>query len=259
MDDQKYTLSGDQLSLRQAQGITDRSRRVPLISIVIPTWNSARTLAGCLDSVFGQTFKDFEVMVVDDGSTDDTRAVLQPYEDRIRLIIQENRGSNPARNRGWHEAKGEYLLFLDSDITLRSGSLEILLQTLNHHPEASYAYASFLWDKKLFRLWPFDEDKLRQLPYIHTAALVRAKDFPGFDEQIKRLQDWDVWLTMLEQGKKGIWVPEVLFTVAPRVDGISQWAPKWFYWIPWRLIGWKPARVKKYEAAMEVIRKKHGL
>lgn len=229
------------------------------ISIIIPTWNSARTLGACLESLFAQTYRDFEIIIVDDGSTDDTRTILAPYENRIKLIVQENQGSSPARNRGWREAKGDDLLFLDSDIILRPDTLEILLRALDGHPDASYAYASFRWGKKLFRLWPFDAAKLRRMPYIHTAALVRAKDFPGFDEEIKRLQDWDVWLTMLEQGKKGIWVSEVLFSVEPRAHGISQWAPKWFYWIPWRLMGWKPKRVKKYEAAMEIIKRKHHL
>lgn len=232
---------------------------MPQISVIIPTWNSERTIGACLDSLFAQTVQDFEVIVVNDGSTDRTADVLAPYHSRIISINQENRGSNAARNRGLREAHGEYLLFLDSDITMRPDMLLKLLRALEMHPEASYAYSSFLYGRKLFRLWPFEATRLRRMPYIHTAAFVRAKDFSGFDEGVRRLQDWDVWLTLLEQDKIGVRVPEVLFTVEPRRDGISQWVPRWFYWIPWRLIGWKPRRVRAYEEAVRVIREKHKL
>ncbi|MBI4133369.1 glycosyltransferase family 2 protein [Candidatus Uhrbacteria bacterium] len=232
---------------------------MPRISVIIPAWNSEQTIARCLDSLFAQTTQDFEVIVVNDGSTDRTRDGLASYASRITIIDQENRGSNPARNRGRQASHGQFLLFLDSDIILRSDMLESLARTLEAHPEASYAYSSFRYGKKLFRLWPFDAQRLQKMPYIHTAALVRAHDFPGFDESVRRLQDWDVWLTMLRQGKRGVWVPEVLFEVTPRPDGISQWVPRWFFWIPWRLIGWKPARVRRYDEAVGLINAKHNL
>ncbi len=231
---------------------------MPKISVIIPAWNSEKTITQCLDSLFAQTMQDLEVIVVNDGSTDRTREVLAPYESRLTIIDQGNRGSNPARNRGWQEARGEFLLFLDSDIILRPDMLEKLLGALEMHPQASYAYSSFRYGTKLFRLWPFDEQRLQRMPYIHTAALVRARDFSGFDESVQRLQDWDVWLTLLEQGKRGVWVPEVLFAVTPRPDGISQWVPRWFFWIPWQVIGWKPGRVRRYDEAVQVISAKHN-
>lgn len=229
------------------------------ISVIIPAWNSEHTIGPCLASLFAQTMQNFEVIVVNDGSTDGTLDALAPHRSRIRLIDQENQGSNPARNRGLREATGELLLFLDADITMDPQCLEKLVLALDAHPEATYAYSSFRYGTKTFRLWPFDAERLRRMPYIHTAALVRAKDFPGFDESVRRLQDWDVWLTMLEHGKTGVWVPEVLFRVEPRQDGISQWSPRWLFWIPWRWFGWKPQRVAAYERAVESIRKKHGL
>lgn len=232
---------------------------MPKISVIIPTWNSANTLKQCLDSVFRQSFQNFEVIVVDDGSTDDTSRVLEPYHSRLRVIQQENRGSNVARNRGWREAKGEFLIFLDSDMTLGDDCFEKLVKALEDHPEVSYVYAPIRYGNKLFRLWSFSADRLRKMPYIHTSSLVRAKDFPGFDENVKRLQDWDVWLTMLEQGKVGMRVSETILDVKPRPDGISQWVPRWFFWIPWFLIGWKPDRVRKYQEAVKIIKEKHGI
>ncbi len=137
--------------------------------------------------------------------------------------------------------------------------LEKMFEALKEYPEASYAYSSFRYGKKLFRLWPFDEKRLCRMPYIMTSSLVRAKDFPGFDEGVQRLQDWDVWLTMLEQGKKGIWIPRVLFTAKPLAHGLSHWLPRWVFWIPWNWFGWKPKRVQDYERAVAAIKKKHGL
>jgi hypothetical protein len=101
----------------------------------------------------------------------------------------------------------------------------------------------------------FSAEKLTKMPYIHTMALIKRKDFPatGWDESIKKLQDWDLWLTMLEQGKIGYWVHQVLFTVAP--GGIySSWLPSAAY----KLLPFLPA-VKKYQAAVKIIKTKHGI
>jgi GT2 family glycosyltransferase len=87
----------------------------PMFSVVIPTHNRADKIAAALDSVFAQSFADFEVIVVDDGSTDGTDAVLAPYRDRIALLGQERAGPARARNAGVARASGRYLVFLDSD------------------------------------------------------------------------------------------------------------------------------------------------
>ncbi len=85
------------------------------VSIIVPAHNAAHTIAQALESVFAQTFADFEVIVVDDGSTDALDAVLAPYQDRIKLIRQRNLGVSAARNAGAAAASAEYLAFLDAD------------------------------------------------------------------------------------------------------------------------------------------------
>lgn len=233
----------------------------PVISVIIPSYQHAKELPACLESLFAQTFKDFEVILVNDGSTDRTDEVVRPYLDRITYIAQENRGGNAARNRGAKEAKGSYLLFCDADIMMERDFLGSCLAALVAHPEASYAYASFKFGWKTFRLWPFDAAKLRQSNYIHTTSLIRREHFPGFDEGIRRLQDWDLWLTMLEQGHTGVWIPEVKFTAILHKGGfaISTWVPSIVYRIPWRRFGIRYAAVEKFRAAEAIIKKKHGL
>ena len=131
--------------------------------------------------------------------------------------------------------------------------LEVMLSTLEKNPQASYAYSSFKYGFKIFKLWPFDAEKLKKIPYIHTTSLIRREFFPGWDENIKRLQDWDLWLTMLEQGRAGVWINKILFKA--RGGGtISSWLPSFAY----KLFPFLES-VKKYKAAEEIIRKKHGI
>jgi glycosyltransferase involved in cell wall biosynthesis len=233
----------------------------PLISVVIPTYQHAASLPKCLASVFAQTYQTLEIIVVDDGSTDNTQEVLADYANKVTIVKQDNAGSNPARNRGLQEARGEFIIFCDADVTMLPKMLETMHTVLVQHPEASYAYSGFWFGWKHFKGLAFDADKLRRLNYIHTSSLVRRADFPGFDNAIKRLQDWDVWLTMLEQGKRGILVPQTLFSVG--IDGASRigssWLPAFVYKLPWAKFGWKPHRVAKYEAARAIICQKHKL
>lgn len=232
-----------------------------LVSIIIPAYNHAVALPKCLAHVFAQTYQNSEVIVVDDGSTDDVRAAIAPFLEKVKLVRQENAGSNFARNRGWREATGEFLLFCDADVVMRADMLEKMIAALRTHPEASFAYASFRFGWKLFPGEPWNADTLRKVNFVHTTSLVRAQDFPGFDEAIKRFQDWDVWLTLLAQGKKGVMIPDELFVA--EIHGTSRigsaWLPKIAYTIPWEKLGWMPKRVAKYRSAREIIAKKHGL
>lgn len=224
-----------------------------MISIIIPIYNGAETIERCLNSIFVQSYSDYEVIVVDDGSTDRTSEILKKFEDKIKIIYQTNQGAPAARNHGWRESVGEYLLFCDADVVLKQNALATMTAELDNHPEAAYTYSSFVFNGKLFKLWPFDPDKLRRMPYIHTTSLIRRSVFSGFDESLKRFQDWDLWLTLLEQGKVGHWVDQVLFEVQGQ-GTMSSWLPSWAY----RLMPWLPA-VNKYNQAREIIYRKHKL
>jgi hypothetical protein len=108
----------------------------PLVTVVIPCYNQAHFLGEAIESVLSQTYPHFEVIVVDDGSTDETSEVASRYEE-VRLIRQENRGLAAARNTGLAAAEGEYLVFLDSDDRLLPGALEAGLRSFETDPECA--------------------------------------------------------------------------------------------------------------------------
>ena len=237
-----------------------------MISIIIPVYNHAKELIFCLDSILQQDFPELEVIIVDDGSQDNLQKVLDKQKEkfnkrniRLKTIHQDNKGANSARNRGFLESLGNYVIFLDADIVMKPTMLKKMRNTLKINPEASYAYSSFKFGFKTFKLWKFNEEKLKQMPYIHTSSLIRHSDFLEFDEKIKKLQDWDLWLTMLENGRKGVWIPEVLFKIKPRKKGMSFWLPSFFYKIPWRKIGINFNRIEEYENAVKIIKQKHKI
>lgn len=224
------------------------------VAVIIPAYNHKEELCRTLEALFSQTYKDFEVIIVDDGSTDNTHQALTQWLGRIKLLRTQNSGAPAARNYGAKQATGEFLLFLDADVTLRHDALEKFVYTLERESNAAFVYSSFKFGWKKFKGMEWDEVALKEKNYVHTTSLLRSTVFPGFDESLKKFQDWDLWLTMVKLGYKGLWIPEVLFTVTPRANGISKWLPKFVYTLPW-----KPARARQYEEAAKIIKSKHNL
>jgi glycosyltransferase involved in cell wall biosynthesis len=116
------------------KGVND----MPKISVVIPTYNRAHLLPECINSVLDQTFRDFEIIVIDDGSTDNTREVVSAFP--VIYLWQENQRLPGARNKGSELAQGEYIAFLDSDDVLLKNALEKSVEVLDRHPEAGFSY-----------------------------------------------------------------------------------------------------------------------
>ena len=106
-----------------------------MISVVIPLYNKEKSISNTLKCVFEQTYQDFEIVVVDDGSTDDSAAIVETFKDpRIRLIHQSNAGVSAARNTGIREAKGEYVAFLDADDDWNNDYLKVIYGLINKYP-----------------------------------------------------------------------------------------------------------------------------
>jgi glycosyltransferase involved in cell wall biosynthesis len=114
---------------------------MPKVSVIIPTYNRASLISEAIDSVLQQTFSDFEIIVVDDGSTDDTEAVVKVYGDQVRYVWTPNGGTGHARNVGMQHASGQYLTFLDSDDVLYPYALELETRLLERFPAVSMVCA----------------------------------------------------------------------------------------------------------------------
>src|SRR5215213_6007654 len=141
-----------------------------LVSVVIPCYNQARFLGEAIESILSQGYSDFEVIVVDDGSQDDTEKVASRYateDSRVKLVRQENRGLAGARNTGLAEARGEYVVFLDSDDRLVGGALEVGVRELGSHPRCAFVsgqYTAVAADGS--PLWRPHEPPLEQDGYL---------------------------------------------------------------------------------------------
>lgn len=239
-----------------------------MISIIIPIYNGSKTIGNCLESICRQDYQDFEIIIVNDGSTDNTAQDLtvaqKKWPEKIKIIHQTNQGAPAARNRGFQECKNKniknkFLLFCDADVLMEKEMLKKMIKAMKAHPNVSYIYSSFKFGWKKFKLWPFDSDRLREMPFIHTTSLIRYEHFPGWDESIKRLQDWDLWLTMLEHGYVGFWLPEILFKIIDTKGTMSQWLPSFCYKIPFRRGRTRFTAVSCYNEAVALIKQKHNL
>ena len=198
----------------------------PAISIIMPCYNEAARLPGSIGSIHRQTFDDFELIVVDDGSPDDSLKVLTQLAEKypfLRFFSQENRGAGPARNRGLREARGEYIAFLDADDSWHPECLAKLHGKLSSTPDAVIAYCGWqnvgLPENRCKPFIPPDyeneekiETLLRGCRWPIHAALTRhsaIRDAGGFDEQWSSCMDYDLWLRIASFGKI-VRVPQVL-------------------------------------------------
>ena len=181
----------------------------PTVSVVIPTYNRAHVVHRAIDSVLGQTFADFELIVVDDGSTDGTEAVLSTYTDpRIRYLVQlVNRGVSAARNRGIKEARGEFVAFLDSDDEWFPEKLERQVNRFRRAPDnVGLVYCGVETVGRPTGPWIYEPahrgdiyNKLLERNVIHTGsgAMIRRSVVCAagyFDEDIPAIEDYDYWL-----------------------------------------------------------------
>ena len=210
---------------------------MPKVSIIIPTYNRAVYVRESIDSVLAQTYADFEIIVVDDGSADDTQAVLQPFvaQGTIRYARQENRGESAARNQGIALATGEYIAFLDSDDLFTPTKLEKQVAYLDAHPEIGLVhswYAKFedggrelgIRDTskltgKIYPNYLLDWSILMVVPSVMVRATVLAQ-VGGFDESIRWGPDLDMWRRITCKFQIGV-IPEVLCKIRVHPGNIS--------------------------------------
>lgn len=229
-----------------------------MISIIIPVYNRIEAFEKTLLSIFEQSYTDWEIIVVDDGSEQNIQEnhAIDCSGKKIKWIRQENAGAPAARNKGLAESKGNFVIFWDADIVADPLMLEKMHKKLENNPGASYVYCDISFGDKFMLSKDWDYDDLKHGNYIHTTSLIRKREAIPFDESLKRFQDWDLWLTMAEQGKRGIYLAENLFTVIE--DGtISKHLPSFAYKIPFRWFPWWRRDVRKYFVAKSIVQNKH--
>ena len=191
----------------------------PKVSVIIPSYKTADLIAACLDSVFAQTYSDFEAIVVNDGSPDtpELEKVLQPYIDRIVYIKQENKRAAGARNNAIRNARGEFVAFLDSDDTWMPDHLFSQMQLFTEDPSLDLVYCDGILVLDAAQECRFMEkcpstgqatfDALIvercQIPISTVVARKRTLVDAGlFDEKLPRCDDYDMWVRAAFSGAK---------------------------------------------------------
>lgn len=200
---------------------------VPLVSVIIPCYNTAEYIQETLDSVFNQTYQNIEIIAIDDGSTDSTLQKL--YENKkihpqLKVITQKNTYNVIARNNAVKYAKGKYLIFLDSDDKIAPVYIEKCCEVAEKDKSiaAVYSRADFFDAKS--KPWKLPEFKLPDFLYgncIYISALIRKSEFDkvdGFDENLTQFEDWELYISLVKNGGKVYRLPETLFYYRQRED-----------------------------------------
>lgn len=187
----------------------------PVVSVVIPNYNHAKYISDAIASVLNQTFRDFEIIVVDDGSTDDSREVVAQFGGRVQYLYQRNAGLSAARNVGIQAARGEYIGVLDADDMYEPVFLESLIGELDSHPDADGIYCGYQFVDEKNSLLPQIENRSIPSEKLYTAlldgnflvpeaVLVRRNcyDRSGlYDGSLRASEDWDMWLRLAKRYK----------------------------------------------------------
>ena len=179
---------------------------MPTVSVIIPTYNRAWVLKEAIDSVLAQDFHDFEIVVVDDGSTDNTPEILESYQ-QICVVRQDHRGVSAARNVGIARAAGRLITFLDSDDLWLPGKLSAQVAFFNAHSDALICQTEEIWIKNGTRVNPKKRHKkysgmiferCLELCIVSPSAVMMRRylfnETGGFDETLPVCEDYDLWL-----------------------------------------------------------------
>lgn len=187
---------------------------MPSVSVIIPTYQRANLVSQAIESVLAQTYTDYEIIVVIDGSTDNTKEVLAQFKDKITVIYQENKGLSAARNTGIMATKGLYVAFLDDDDLWAPNKLEKQLACFESNPKIGLVYSDgFFFNEKSVLpdkwtsvyppppVWQFLALFARNVILASTVVVPREclEEVGLFDETLKSCEDYDLWLRIIEK------------------------------------------------------------
>lgn len=231
----------------------------PTISVVIPCFNGGADLPETLASLEAQTIQDFEIILVDDGSTDaPTLAVLAALPKHIRVIRQDNLGLPAARNRGMRQARGRYLLPLDCDDMLEPTFLAETLGALSAHPQIAFAFAQMRLTGELRGTTrkaynPFVQLFLNQLPYCLLLRKEAWERLGGYDESLRSgYEDWEFNIRLSQAGLHGVAVEAPLFIYRVRAGGMLNSLSRQRHAQLWRTIQKKHPALYRLTALLKL-------
>lgn len=205
--------------------------KLPLVSIIIPAYNAAKFIGETIDSVIAQTIPNWEMIIVIDGATDNTEAIVKNYfeqDSRIQYLTKSNSGVSDTRNRGINLARGKYIAFLDADDTWLIDNLEKKLHVLETQPEISWVYSNMNAINEQSQLLNDLPDKGTDKDILKSILLWETEVVPGpcsniiversklgetirYDATLSTAADQDFCLQMASQGLKGVLIEEPLW------------------------------------------------
>jgi glycosyltransferase involved in cell wall biosynthesis len=197
----------------------------PLVSVVIACYNHASFLSEAIESALAQTYSPLEIVVVDDGSTDDSAHVAGRYP--VQLIQQPNQGLAAAGNAGVRASHGEFVMRLDADDRLRPTYIQEALQPLLDNPDVHFVYTQVEYFGARSGSYPteeFDPESLAERNYIHASAIMRRASFErvgGYNADMRglRCEDWDLWLSFVDHGFAGKLIRKPLLEYRQHASG----------------------------------------
>ena len=199
----------------------------PLVSVIVPLYNAAPYIGEALESIVASTYRPIEVIVVNDGSTDDSLRVAQVFageHKEVRVLSQPNSGVSAARNHAIREAKGEYILPVDADDKIGATYIEHAVAVFADQVRVVGCRAEYFGAKQgEWRLPEYTPELLARKNMIHVSSLFRRADWQragGFCEQDIYREDWDFWLSLMEQGGTYVRLNEV--GLYYRVQAVSR-------------------------------------
>ena len=228
--------------MRAASDHTTANDAPPLVSVIIPAYNSERYIAEAIDSVLQQDYPALEIIVVDDGSVDNTRNIVLSYGDKVRLASQKNKGSAAARNLGIAKALGKYIAFLDADDVWHQHKIRLQIDELRKsgykmayssfirwHPDKSGRYATpdtlfsipnhpDTTSAKIVTGWTYADLLLDCIVWTSSVIVEKTEiEKAGlFDENLRKWQDYDLWLRLSQQIEMlGLEQPTALYRIHP--------------------------------------------
>lgn len=207
-----------------------------LVSVVVPAYNAGLYLKQTLESALGQTYKVVEIIVVDDGSTDDTSIISRQFGDAIQYIYQPNRGLSAARNTAIRHARAEFIALLDSDDLWEPEFLQRMIPLLKLHPKAAGAYCGFQYINSKSEIVGKPSVKIVPPEQFHSAMKYNGNwlapcsvifrrqlaDEAGlFDESLHAVEDWDLWIRLSEK-HPFVGLPEALVRYRRHENNMSK-------------------------------------